>query len=87
MKTIVRKVGNSLGILLSKEITGPLQIHESDEFEVSVAPDGRTILISPLTSPHAEWESWLNAHPQTPSEGLLLGEDEGLSSDSKEWVW
>ena len=87
MKTAVRKIGNSLGIILSKEITGPLRLHESDELEISVADDGRTILISPLTSPHAEWEAWLKAHPKTKPEGLLLGEDEGLATDEEEWVW
>lgn len=87
MKTAVRKIGNSLGIILNKEITGSLGIHESDELEVSVARDGRTILISPLSSPHAEWEAWLKSHPKAKSEGLLLVEDEGLSADDKEWVW
>jgi antitoxin component of MazEF toxin-antitoxin module len=87
MKTSVRKIGNSLGIILGKEITGPLQLHESDELEVSVARDGRTILISPLLSPHAEWEAWFKTHPKIKSEGLLLDEDEGLAADEEEWVW
>lgn len=87
MKTAVRKIGNSLGIILGKEVTEPLELHESDEVNISVAPDGRTLVLEPIRSPHDEWKAWLDAHPKVGSEGLVMGEDEGLDSDSEDWVW
>jgi antitoxin component of MazEF toxin-antitoxin module len=87
MKTTVRKIGNSLGVILSKEVVGPLKLQESDELDVSVSLDGRAIIISPLQTPHTEWEAWFKAHPRAISEGPLMGEDEGLISDKEDWVW
>jgi putative addiction module antidote len=40
MKLKVRKIGNSLGVVLPKEILGSLNIAEGDELMASVANDG-----------------------------------------------
>ncbi len=87
MKTAVRKIGNSLGLILSKEVTGPLKLKESDELDVSISLDGRAIIISPLKTPHSEWEAWFKAHPRAITEGTIMGEDEDLISDKEDWIW
>lgn len=39
----VRKVGNSLGVILPKDVLARLNVAEGDELVVSDAPDGVTI--------------------------------------------
>lgn len=41
----VRKVGNSLGTILPKELTDKLHVHEGDELYVTETPEG--LMITP----------------------------------------
>jgi len=49
----VKKVGNSLGVILPKELLARLKIKEGDRFEI-VEQTERGIRLSPYDSKHAE---------------------------------
>ena len=66
----IRKIGNSLGILISKEIQESLNVSEGDLLDLVKAAKGKAILKSHLPH-HSEWKF----------EG-----DTTLSNEDKEWL-
>ena len=83
MKTKLRKIGNSSGIILSKRILEQLNIEEEDELKLAVK-DGK-ILIEKISATRENWEhQFLNA-------GSLQDTDHEMTFstefDEKEWTW
>jgi antitoxin MazE len=79
----VRKIGNSVGVLLSKAILDQCSIKD----EVSLEVKGNTIVIHPVTTkPRQGWkEQFLQAGSLEDKE-LLMGEFDN-SFDQEEWTW
>ncbi len=83
MKTKLRKIGNSSGIILSKRILDQLDIEEEDQLKLEVK-DGK-ILIEKVTGTREDWkEQFLQA-------GSLNDTDHEMEFsnqfDEKEWTW
>lgn len=83
MKTKLRKIGNSSGIILSKRILEQLDIEDEDELQLAVE-DGK-ILIEKVSDVRANWkEQFLQA------ESLKDNDHEMTFSnqfDEEEWTW
>ncbi|MGC4025122.1 MAG: AbrB/MazE/SpoVT family DNA-binding domain-containing protein [Mesorhizobium sp.] len=43
MNTVIRKIGNSEGVILPKELLSKLNLHAGDALEVTESPDGLTL--------------------------------------------
>lgn len=83
MKTTLRKIGNSSGVILSKKTLEELNIEPKDELELSVK-DG-VILIQKVKEPRDNWkEQFLKAGSQNENEVLM---DFPNQFDEKEWTW
>ena len=83
MKTKLRKIGNSSGIILSKRILEQLDIEENDELKLAVK-DGK-ILIEKVSEARVNWkEKFLQA-------GSLKDNDHEMTFsnrfDAEEWTW
>jgi AbrB family looped-hinge helix DNA binding protein len=73
----IRKVGNSLGVILPKEIQDELELSEGDILELTKISHKRVLLESPLPH-HSEWKF---------KEGKNDGKKGGnkLTTEEKEW--
>ncbi|MCZ2085678.1 MULTISPECIES: AbrB/MazE/SpoVT family DNA-binding domain-containing protein [unclassified Kaistella] len=83
MKTKLRKIGNSSGIILSKRILEQLDIEDEDELQL-VVEDGK-ILIEKVSDVRTNWkEQFLQA-------GSLKDNDHEMTFsnqfDEEEWTW
>ncbi|MBA2490659.1 MAG: AbrB/MazE/SpoVT family DNA-binding domain-containing protein [Gammaproteobacteria bacterium] len=79
MKTTVRKVGNSRGVLLPAAVLAVCDI--GDEVELSVQ-DGR-IVIAPIKAPRDGWfDDYLAADDED-----AWGELGATDADSADWEW
>ena len=83
MKTKLRKIGNSSGIIISKRILKQLDIEENDELKLAVK-DGK-ILIEKVSEARVNWkEQFLQA-------GSLKDNDHEMTFsnrfDAEEWTW
>ncbi len=83
MKTKLRKIGNSSGIILSKRILEQLDIEENDELKLAVK-DGK-ILIEKVSEGRANWKE------QFLQTGSLTDHDHEMTFsnqfDEEEWTW
>ena len=83
MKTKLRKIGNSSGVILSKRILEQLNIEEEDELKLAVK-DGK-ILIEKISTTRENWEQ------QFLKAGSLQDTDHEMTFssefDEKEWTW
>lgn len=78
MRTSLRKVGNSRGVIIPARLLAECEMGD----EVDIRLEGKTLLISPVNPPRAGW--FKNYKPETDSEPLAeLASDEG----DEEWVW
>lgn len=83
MKTKVRKIGNSKGIILAKSILEQCAI--TDEVKVSVV-DSKIVIEAVQTHPRDGWEEQLiKAGSLQDDENKI--EDFGNEFDAKEWTW
>lgn len=83
MKTKLRKIGNSSGIILNKRILEQLDIEEEDELKL-VVKEGK-ILIEKVSEARSNWkEQFLQA-------GSLKDSDHEMTFsnkfDEEEWTW
>ena len=83
MKTKLRKIGNSSGIILSKRILEQLEIEEKDELKLQVK-DGK-IIIEKISEVRGNWKE------QFVKAGSLNDEDYEMTFsnqfDEEEWTW
>ena len=74
MRALVRKFGNSSGVIIPKPILVQLGVEVGDGLDLSL--DGNRIVLAPLKqNPRAEWAKQPSASPRpvmTPSDGLSL---------------
>lgn len=83
MRTTIRKIGNSSGIIINKVMLDALRIEEKDELELSIQ-EGK-IIISKAKEPRKNWkEQFLNAGSAN-DESLEM--DFQNEFDDKEWTW
>lgn len=86
MKTKVRKIGNSAGILLAKSILEQCAIAETDNVKLSVV-DAKIIIEKLETHPREGWEEQLiKANAQQDNEKFF---DDHLENDfdKNDWTW
>lgn len=75
MRTNLRKVGNSRGVIIPAALLATCEMGD----EVDIRLEGKNLVIAPVKAPRAGWYK-----PEADSEPLAaLPADEG----SKEWVW
>ena len=84
MRTTVRKIGNSRGVLIPAALLAAC--HIENEIELRIA-DGRLVM-EPVRAPRAGWFDHFDASKETAARSsdwpdVLAGDDE----DDKDWVW
>ena len=78
MRTSLRKVGNSRGVIIPATLLAACEMGE----EVDIRLEGKQLVIAPIKSPRAGW--FEGYKPASDPEMLAtLPADEG----SEEWVW
>ncbi|MDP2828914.1 MAG: AbrB/MazE/SpoVT family DNA-binding domain-containing protein [Sulfuricellaceae bacterium] len=78
MRTSLRKVGNSRGVIIPAALLAACEM--ADEVEIRL--EGKNLVIAPVRAPRAGW--FEGYQPETDDEPLAaLPMDEG----SEEWVW
>ena len=77
MRTSLRKVGNSRGIIIPSALLAASEMGD----EVDIRLEGKNLVIAPVKAPRAGW--FEGYKPDTDPELLALPADEG----SEEWVW
>jgi len=78
MHTLLRKIGNSKGLILPASLISACDLKN----EVNLRVEGRTIIIEALDTPRAHWfDSFVAEEDAT--EWDSLPQDEGTD----EWVW
>lgn len=78
MRTSLRKVGNSRGIIIPATLLAACEMGE----EVDIRLEGKNLLIAPIKAPRTGW--FEGYRPETDTEPLAtLPIDEG----GEEWVW
>ena len=78
MRTSLRKVGNSRGVIIPAALLAACEMGE----EVDIRLEGKNLLISPIKAPRADW--FKDYQPEADVEPLAeLPMDEG----NEEWVW
>jgi antitoxin MazE len=82
MRTIIRKIGNSKGIVLPKKVLD--QYHLGSEVELVTAKNH--IEIHPVASKRADWEDRFKAANAEQDEEKLLG-DFTNDFDREGWTW
>lgn len=83
MKTKIRTIGNSSGIIISKKILEELNIEQKDELHLSVK-NGK-ILIQKIEEPRENWKAqFLKAGSLQENEAIM---DFPNQFDEEEWTW
>lgn len=83
MKTRIRKIGNSSGVILSKRILDELNIEPKDELTLMVK-DGK-IVIQKIEETRENWkEQFVKAGSLTDKEAVM---DFPNQFDEEEWTW
>lgn len=78
MRTSLRKVGNSRGVIIPAALLAACEMGA----EVDIRMEGKTLLITPVKEPRANWFD--GYQPEADSDTLaVLPMDEG----DEEWVW
>lgn len=81
MKTTVRKIGNSRGVLIPAALLAACRIENEIELHID---EGRLIM-EPVRAPRAGWFDNFVANKETAA-GLLDWPDV-LAGDDKDWTW
>ncbi|WKK58428.1 hypothetical protein [Sphingobacterium sp. BN32] len=82
MKTKVRKIGNSFGIIIGKQILD--QLHVTDEVSLSVE-DSKIIIEAVKSKPRKNWEEMLLKANSLKDKEVLEYFDNDF--DKTEWTW
>lgn len=78
MRTSLRKVGNSRGVIIPAALLAACDMGD----EVDIRLEGKSLLIAPIKTPRADW--FENYKPEADAEPLAaLPMIEG----DEEWVW
>lgn len=78
MRTRLRKVGNSRGVIIPAALLAACEMGE----EVDIRLEGKNLLIAPINEPRSGW--FENYNPKADTEPFAaLPVDEGV----EEWVW
>ena len=79
MKTTLRKIGNSRGVLIPAALLATCNIQD----EVELRVDGGRIVIEPM---HAPRSGWFDGYNPKQDEDVWKGL-KGTPSESEDWVW
>ena len=78
MRTSLRKIGNSRGVIIPAALLAECEMGE----EVDIRLDGKNLVIAPVNAPRAQW--FEGYQPEADAEPFAaLPIDEG----DEEWVW
>jgi len=78
MRTSLRKVGNSRGVIIPATLLAACEMGD----EVDIRLEGKSLVIAPVQSPRAGW--FKGYKPETDA-GLL--DAIPVEEDSEDWVW
>jgi antitoxin MazE len=85
MKSNIRKIGNSKGIVIPPAFLAQFRLDKDSDVEIELNKDG--ILIKPLENTRNGWETMFSdaVNIDTPENDFF----QGLSNefDDKEWTW
>jgi antitoxin MazE len=82
MRAKIRKIGNSRGIILPKDIMDRCNLH--GEVELLVSEENK-LIVQPILSKRHEWEK---AFQKAKQEGVLDKADSIVNKfDEEEWEW
>ena len=84
MKTVIRNIGNSKGVLLPKPLLAMAGLDEAGAVEMRVE-SGTIVLSKPAKAVRAGWAQAAAALGQSESDDLLLGDFP--NADDSELVW
>jgi antitoxin component of MazEF toxin-antitoxin module len=79
----IRKVGNSLGVILPKEIQDALQVSEGDIIELTKIANKKVLMGPPLLH-HRDWK-FEGGTELTAEDKEWLDSDLGDSGDASKW--
>ncbi len=86
MKTSVKKIGNSKGVILPPSFLAQFNLDKDSDINIEIKPEG--ILITPSTNPRENWEA---AFQEAFEQGDEPESDyfRGITNefDETEWTW
>lgn len=83
MKTKLRKIGNSSGVILSKRVLQELNIEPTDELQIAVR-DGQ-ILIQKIAESRSDWKEQFIKNGSL--EDAAVEMEFSNKFDEEEWTW
>ncbi|MBN1415175.1 MAG: AbrB/MazE/SpoVT family DNA-binding domain-containing protein [Bacteroidales bacterium] len=86
MKSNIRKIGNSRGVVIPPAFLAELKLDKDSDIEIELKKEG--ILIKPVKNPREEWEQVFEAATYEVNE-TESDYFNGLSNDfdDEEWTW
>jgi len=85
MQTIVRRIGNSRGVLIPAAFLASCQIEDKVDMELQ---NGQIIIKAVRQSPRMGWFDNVVSSPSVQNAELVEAlEWDSLASDDSEWVW
>ncbi len=78
MRTSLRKVGNSRGVIIPAVLLAACEMAD----EVDIRLEGKSLVIEPVHTPRAGWFTGYQAEADTEPLAALSVDD-----SSEEWVW
>jgi antitoxin MazE len=86
MKTRIRRIGNSTGIILSKSILNECKMTESDEVNLTVV-NGKIMMEKIAKQPRQDWEQQLIKANALNEKEMLIDDHLENNFDQEEWTW
>jgi len=86
MRTTIKKIGNSKGVLLPPAFLAKLNLEKDSIIDIDLISD--RIIIQKPVNPRSEWELQFKKaidNGETPENDLFKGMSNEL--DDKEWIW
>lgn len=86
MQTVIlKKWGNSMGVVIPNNTLKVTRSYEGEQFEISARKDG-SIVLKPADNVHEQWKAAFNKMAEQKADEPLL---KGVSTkfDEEEWQW
>lgn len=84
MRTAVRKMGNSSGVIIPKPLLGEVGLETGDDVEMKLE-DGKIVLMPVKSHPRAGWAEAAKALAEAGDDGLAWPEFSNADDDSLTW--
>lgn len=84
MRTAIRKLGNSSGVIIPKAILSQISIEVGDDLDLSL-DDGRIVLVPVKHHPRAGWADAAKRIAETCDDSLVWPEFGNIGDDELKW--